>query len=537
MSEDSRGADPAREGDGAAQASSGLPAHLDPRGPRNAVPPRPRRTTPPQGSSRTVVPAAAPRHRRRERGLGRRLLSGLAVLASAAVLVSSVGGYVLVNRYDDNLNRITDLGLSRERPAELPEESQNILIVGSDSREGPAGKGKGQVDGERSDTIILAHLYADADQAQLISFPRDSWVTLPAHLDAKTGQPVPARESKINSALFSGGPSLLIDTVESVADIHVDHYLQVDFNGFNAIVERLGGVEVCLLEPVKERKSRIDLKAGRQTIRGEQAIAFVRQRNGLPNGDIDRIKRQQAFIGGIVRKVLSTGTLLNPLKLNGVITDVTRSLQVDEGLDIATLQDLALRLRGFDAGGVAFTTVPITDPNARRERQSVVLLDEVKLKALFDEVRRDVPPGGKGPSPRATAPARPLTVQPGEVRVRVLNGSGVRGLARAAFDDLAKVGFQVVDQPRNRGTGQSATVVRHGPAASEAARTLAAALPGSTVELDPALGGTLEAVIGSDYQAAPATAPGDKPVQAAPQTPRPSASPAVRTAAQQGCIA
>jgi anionic cell wall polymer biosynthesis LytR-Cps2A-Psr (LCP) family protein len=151
--------------------------------------------------------------------------------------------------------------------------------------------------------------------------------------------------------------------------------MQIDFDGFQADGDQLDGVEVCLPEAAKEKDSGIDLPAGRQVIQGEQALAFVRQRKGLPNGDIDRIRPAAAVHRAIVRKVLSAGTLLNPVRLNGVITVATQALQVDEDLTIGQLQQLAFRLRGFDAGGVTFTTVPVADVNGVRQRQSVVLLD------------------------------------------------------------------------------------------------------------------------------------------------------------------
>jgi LCP family protein required for cell wall assembly len=271
------------------------------------------------------------------RGQGRlaRALSVLAAVLSFAVLASAVGGYALVKRYDGNITR-ANVDLGGDRSPDAPRNAQNILIVGSDSRgdlaagQGTQGTGKTFVTGQRSDTVILAHLFGDADTAQLVSFPRDSWVTIPAHVD-ETGKPVAARESKLNSAFFEGGPALLIDTIEGLTGLHVDRYMQVDFDGFQTIVNRLDGVEVCLSEAAKEKDSGIDLQAGRQTIKGPQALAFVRQRKGLPNGDIDRIRRQQQFIGGIVRKVLSAGTLANPLRLNGVIDAATDALVVDSG--------------------------------------------------------------------------------------------------------------------------------------------------------------------------------------------------------------
>jgi len=481
----------------------------------------------------SVVPASRPPRRRRTA----RVLSWIAVVSSVAILASAVGGYLLLNHYDSNLNKIEGLGLGEDRPEDLPRDAKNILIVGSDGRgdleagEGPQGVGEEFVTGQRSDTIILAHLYGDADQAQLISFPRDSWVEIPDYTDPTTGEVVPAHEGKINSAFFQGGPALLIDTVENLTDVYVDHYMQVDFEGFQAIVERLDGVEVCLSEPAKDSFSGIDLDAGRQTIKGDQALAFVRQRMGLPNGDIDRIRRQQQFIGAIVRKVLSAGTLLNPLRLNGVISDATQSLQVDDSLGIGDLQDLALRFRSFDAGGVIFSTVPITDADGRRAGQSVVLLDQAALEVLFDGIRRDVPPGTPDDAPTAE-PTETLIVAPSAVRVRVYNGAGVSGLGRQAYDDLERLGFQLVGEPGNRGSGQTMTTVFHSPDRADSARTLAAAIPGATTELDPALDRTLDLVVGESYDGAQeVTVTGSAPVEPA----SPPASPPVVTAAEDPC--
>jgi LCP family protein required for cell wall assembly len=457
------------------------------------------------------------------------------VVTSVAVLVTAGAGWAMLRFYDDKITRIPGLDLDQDgRPAEVPRDAKNILIVGSDSRgdlapgQGTQGRGDDFVTGQRSDTVILAHLYGDADQAQLVSFPRDAWVPIPSHVSPDSGDVVPAHEGKLNSAFFEGGPALLIDTIQDLTGVYVDHYMQIDFDGFQAMVDQLDGVEVCLPEAAKEKDSGIDLPAGRQVIQGEQALAFVRQRKGLPNGDIDRIRRQQQFIGAIVRKVLSAGTLLNPVKLNGVITVATQALQVDEDLSIGQLQQLAFRLRGFDAGGVTFTTVPVADLNGVRERQSVVLLDEEKADELFDSLRLDVPPGTPEPAPSAPA-GEALIVAPESVRVKVLNGAGISGLGRRAAGDLEGVGFQIVGAPENRGTSQQGTVVLHGPDRADSARTLAAAIPGATTELDPTLTRTLEVVVGASYEGAqPVTVTGAAPAE---QEPAASAPPVVTAAA------
>lgn len=421
-----------------------------------------------------------------------------------------------------------------------------FLLVGSDSRqglapgEGPQGKGSTFVSGQRADTIIIAHLFGGSDQAQMVSIPRDSWVTIPPFTDPATGQKVPERQGKINSAFTAGGPALLVATVEGLTGLRIDHFVQIDFNGFTAMVDRLGGVEVCLSEAAKDKDSGIDLPAGRQVVQGEQALAFVRQRKGLPRGDIDRIARQQQFMGAVIRRTLSAGTLLNPLKLNGFLEAATESLQVDEGLSVEGLRDLALRMRGASAGNVAFTTIPVADTAARRGGESVVLVDEVAAEAMFDRIRRDVAPGEADPQEAQEAPVEDLTVAPEDVRVQVYNGAGISGLGGRVAEDLEGVGFVLAGGPRNADEfDASRTVVRHGPGQAEAARTLAAALPGSVVEQDRSLGRTLEVVAGASYAGARAVAVGGAPVPTAtasrPAAAVPSATPDVVTAADDLC--
>ncbi len=511
-----------------------LPPHLDPRGPRGA---RAGRPAPGPGSAARTGPRGVPLPPPRRRTA--RILSWIAVLTSLALLATAVGGYALVTHYDGNISRIDVFG-NRNRPAATPRGAQNILIVGSDSRgdlkagEGFQGRGAGFVTGQRSDTVILAHLYGSREKAQLISFPRDSWVPIPEHVSLESGKVVPERTTKLNTAFAEGGAPLLIDTIEKLTDLRIDRYLQIDFDGFQAMVNTLGGVEVCLSKPAKEPLSGIDLPAGRQTIQGGQALAFVRQRTGLPRGDIDRIERQQQFIGSVVRKTLSAGTLLNPFKLNGVIGVATDSLQVDEDLSIGDLRDLALRFKSFDAGDVIFSTVPTSDIAARRQGQSVVLLDEPKLAMLSDTLRRDVPPGPPEAPGGAPDTEQPLTVPPSGIQVKVFNGSNVPGLGRRAYDDLAAGGFALVGEPGNRGGSGAGTLVLHGPDKADSARTLVASIAGARAQLDPALGRTLEVVVGSGYS-------GAKKVAVGPVGPgaREAAAPGpeVKTAAGDPCAA
>jgi LCP family protein required for cell wall assembly len=470
-----------------------------------------------------------------------RVLSWIAVVTSVAILATAGAGYVLVSHYEGNIHRIKDVfGNRKGAPAAAPNHAENFLIVGSDSRgdlkagQGVQGTGATFVTGQRSDTVILAHLYGGkSNKVQLVSFPRDSVVEIPEYTDPK-GRVHPAQQNRINYAFNEGGPQLLVNTVENLTKVRIDHYLQVDFEGFQSMVDKLGGVDVCLSKAAKDHYSGIDLSAGKHHINGTVALAFVRQRHGLTNGDIDRIKRQQQFIGAMIRKVLSAGTLANPFKLNGFLNVATSSLQADEGLKFSTLRTLALRMHNIGAGNVIFATIPISTSNGYIPRLgSVVLVDQVKAAALFEAIRQDIPPGTPAAKPTTAAGAAPLIVKPGNIRVRVYNGSGINGLGRKAFGELGNMGFQTVGTATTRGTGASATVVLYGPSKADSARTVAAAIPGSTLQASPDLGNVIEVVVGTSYKGVQAVT-----VTSAPSsTPSASTAPKVVTALDDPCAA
>ena len=520
---------------------SELPPHLDPRRPkaREIKTPRAPASVP---AAATVSPGRPKPGRSRGQRFGR-ALSWIA-LTMATVLLALVGtAYFLVGHYVGKVNHLANiLGTSipgHTSPPKAPKDAANYLLVGSDSRAGSSGvgtQGSGStfVTGQRSDTVILIHLFANSDKAQLVSFPRDSYVEIPAHVDPASHRQVPAHKNKLNSAFADGGPALLIATIEQLTDVRVDHFLQIDFAGFKGMVDQLGGVDVCLTKPAKDIYSRIDLSAGPHHINGEVALSFVRQRHGLANGDIDRITRQQQFIGALVRQVLSAHTLLNPFKLTGFLDVATSSLTVDAGLSANDFKNLALRLRGFNAGGVVFTTIPISDIGGYRSGVgSVVLLDEAKDAELFQQLQQDRPPNV--PPPGKTAAAPTLTVPPAAVRVAVFNGSGVNGLGRKAATDLTGVGFDVIGSAQTRGTGAAQTMVLYGPTKADSAKTVAAAIPGAVLVADPTLGRTVQVVVGSSYHGAVKVTVSPSPAPSSGASAAPA--PPVTTAANNICTA
>ncbi len=476
-----------------------------------------------------LPPELDPRGRRaprRGRSPLARALTWLAVVTSFAVLATSGIGYAVFRHYGGRIPGIA-LPIDGPRPDRVPGRALNFLLVGSDSRDGMTEAelkqaGTEFTPGRRSDTMILVHLSADREHVTLLSFPRDAWVEIPAH----GGKP--AHEAKINTSFSAGGPVLAIKTVERLTGIRVDHYIEVNFAGFQRLVDALDGVDVCLPTAVKEPLSGINLPAGRSRVKGRQALAFVRQRHGLPRGDLDRIARQQQFMGALMQRATSKGVLLNPFRLKEFLDVATKSVQVDEDLGFNEMKDLGLAMKGLEPGRVAFVTVPVAG-QGRRNGQSVVLLDEPAGKELYRAISRDE----SLTKPKAAVPKK-LTVPPAQITVTVLNGTGIARRAATAADELRRVGFRVGGTGNADREDYQQTVIRYRPGEEAAAATLAKSLPGSTTEAGTSPDGTLTVIVGHQYQA-------PVPVQVAgtaPASPRPTASrPPVKTAADDPCAA
>jgi LCP family protein required for cell wall assembly len=249
-------------------------------------------------------------------------------------------------------------------------KAMNLLLVGSDARGGgPA----------RSDTIVLVHLPADRARAEAVSIPRDSLVDVPACKSAK-GKTIPAYRGLINGAYGVGGVPCLLKAVEKATLVPVDTAVEVDFRGFKGIVDALGGVPVTVPKTILDPQGRPLLRAGRQTVNGEGALAFVRARHGLGDGsDLDRIKRQQQFMAAVARKAKS-GVLADPVRLARFLSAVAGSVRTYPRMGPGELEAFAGSLRKLDPGAVRFVTVPVRpapeDPNR-------LVFDEARARAVF----------------------------------------------------------------------------------------------------------------------------------------------------------
>ncbi|HEX5493524.1 MAG TPA: LCP family protein [Mycobacteriales bacterium] len=455
------------------------------------------------------------RHRRSGGG-GRRRGAGYyakRVGAVVGVLVLLAGGYGFYEykHLDSNITRVNVLQTQDKniRQAAKQKNAENFLLIGSDSRAGTDGQFGTNVVGARSDTTILAHLSPNHDKAILISIPRDSWVDIPACVQPN-GQNTIEQMGQFNSAFAIGGPTCTIRTVQKLTGIAVTHYVQVDFNGFESMVGALGGITMCSTTPVFDPHSGLRMRVGNNLLNGAQALAYVRARYNLGNGgDLDRIKRQQRFLGAMMRKALSGGVLLNPLKLQSFLNAATKSLTMDQNTHIGDLKDLATVLHGLDPAKVSFITPFIANPaydpnNPSNTKGGRVLLDDQKNRGLFDSIiddktaRPTAAPTGAAPKPTPTTDQPKITVAPDQVRVLVYNGVGTNRLAHQVANSLSTLGFTIADT----GTvnpGQTVSEVHYGPGNIDQARTLAAAVPGSVLKEDSNYGQSLGLIVGSNY--------------------------------------
>ncbi|MDH6136931.1 LCP family protein required for cell wall assembly [Kitasatospora sp. MAA4] len=340
----------------------------------------------PQGPQGPRPPAGGPARSRWPR---RRKIKVTVLGLVTALLATGVGTYFWA---DSKLNHQNVLASYQGRPA--AGKGTNWLIVGSDSRDGLSDTQKidmhtGTDSGKRSDSMMILHIGSGGNT--LMSIPRDSWVPIPAHLDTSgSGRTIPATTSKINSAFNNGGGSLLVETVETNTGIHIDHYAEVGFAGFAGIVDAVGGVNMCIDQPIQDQDSGLNLKAGCQTLNGTQSLAFVRQRHQMADQDLGRMKNQQKFLSALAHQAATPATLLDPFTLYPLISSGLGTLIVDDNTGLTDLASLFDAMKGVSGGGGKSITVPIGNPDYHTSTgESAVKWDPVKSKQVFDAIRND----------------------------------------------------------------------------------------------------------------------------------------------------
>ncbi|MFE6667301.1 LCP family protein [Streptomyces sp. NPDC057697] len=453
-------------------------------------------------------------------------------LSFLVLLVAGVGwGYL---KLGGSIDTFSADGISGDRPPGSP-EGQNVLVIGSDSRSGEnsrLGGGTGSVG--RSDTAFLLHVYGDQEHAVAVSIPRDALVDIPACKGPDGKWTAPQHDVMFNGAFSvgetaEGNPACTQNTVEQLTGLRVDHTVVIDFAGFSALTSAVGGVPVCLPQDIYQRDlspkrptrgARIFTK-GPQNVSGQRALDYVRLRHGIGDGsDIGRIKRQQAFVAALIKKVKSQG--LNPTTLLPLANAATDAMTVDPGLGSADrLLSFALSMKRIDLHNTKFVTVPWRYEGARVaivEPDADALWASLKANRTVDG--KDASGKGSGKSSdgdeaknggRANAP-----VSGKGITVAVYNGTTVRGLAAQASDLLRSRDFTVTNTATASSQDYASTVIEYGPGLREQAETTARLFAGARTTESGTAG--IQVIVGSSYARDPSAAAGAPASSTVPPT-------------------
>ncbi|HEX6352478.1 LCP family protein [Actinophytocola sp.] len=470
----------------------------------------------------------------------------LVALLSAAVLGTMGYGWWAFGDVDEK-TVTTDVIAKDVKDQRIPlDGAVDMLLVGVDSRTDAYGNplpkdvlamlNAGKNDGERNtDTMILVHIPVDGTRAIAISFPRDSWVEIAggygkhrlnsafayAYNNAREELANTAPDEKtLDEQAKVAGRKNLIETVQNLVggSVTIDRYAEVNLLSFYDVTNAIGGVEVCLNAATQDKLSGANFPAGPQVVSGAQALAFVRQRHGLPNGDLDRIVRQQVFLGALANKVLSADMLTSPSKVRELISAVQRSVVLSDGWQLSTF---ASQMSGLNAGGIDFYTIP-TLGNARIGGADVLRIDPAAVADFVTSLTKDDLPASPSDSaaPGTSATSAPTTEADrpalGTITVNVFNGSNTSRLASQVRDSLVEKGFLGGDIGDEQ--VRSSSVIQYAAGERSIAEYLGGELGGQfTYEENNSLEANhLTVVLGTNYEPASSATNG---LRAQPSTP------------------
>ncbi|MFC8065160.1 LCP family protein [Streptomyces sp. NPDC057293] len=346
------------------------------------------------GESRGDAPGRRGKGRRRKpRARRRKALLVAAWSAAGIVVLGGTGAGVLYFKLNGNLTSVDiDQALGADRPDKADNGSENILVLGSDTRAGGNDKlGGGTDDGTaRSDTAMIVHVHKGHKKASVVSIPRDTLIDRPACGGTNGDEQPAAKDVMFNSAYSTGGAACAVKTVESISGLRMDHYLEVDFSGFQNLIDDLGGVKVTTTESIKDPDSHLNLTAGTHTLDGEQALGLVRTRHGVGDGsDLGRIQLQQAFVKALVDQVKNVGVLGNPKKLYDLADTATKTVTTDSELgSVNSLMSFASGLKGIGPEGMNMVTMPVVYDPADANR---VLMEKDKAQQVWTALKNDRP--------------------------------------------------------------------------------------------------------------------------------------------------
>ena len=434
-----------------------------------------------------------------------RVTGWLAAAVTGFLVLATLGGYFKIRSEWDTISHLTVTGGELGKRPPKYNNALNVLMIGSDSRAGRNAKIGGYDQGQRSDTVMVVHLAPGRHRVIVLSIPRDTVVPVlacPASAGAAGQQAAPGAVERINATFADGGPVCLWKTVEQVTGIHLDHFAELNFVGFEKVINSLGGVEVCLPAAVDDPFSGLNLSAGKHHILGSQAIAFWRTREGLGRSDDpQRIQRDQFLMASLVQGIEHSDLLGSPARIFSVLSDIAGALTIDRGLDEQGILRIAESVNGIAGKSVQFVTAPFEaypgDPNVELQ------LAQPQASKLFSAIAHDQRlPQPKKPGQPARPVPKPVTAAAAaKVGVTVLNGTPTAQLAATTATGLSGRGFTIAgtgDAP-----GSASSVIEYASASALAAARALQAQIGSSVTLQqaPGLGGGLTLILGSDFTA------------------------------------
>ena len=484
-------------------------------------------------SSRQILPAPGDTATRQ---IGSKPVRMVLAAVSALVLLIGAVGYKAIGQLDGRLAQTGELALGDNQDG-----ATDILLVGIDSRTDAQGNPlsqkeidmlhAGEEEATNTDTIILIRVPNDGSGATAVSLPRDTYVATPngnmklngvygtakfeeeQKIAERRSEPVDAEQEKSDEeASKQAGRQALIHSVADLTGITVDHYAEIGLLGFVLLTDAVGGVDVCLKEKVNEPLSGANFPKGRSTLKGSQALSFVRQRHGLPRGDLDRITRQQAYMASLVNKVLSSKTLTDPSALNRINDAVERSVVLDQGWDVMSL---ATQMQDLAGGNVKFQTIPVTSIDGVGDMgESIVTVDVDQVHEFFNEMLGEGAPedGGEKATKDKDKDGPIEDYDAEDYRVNVFNASNIPGVAANVSELTRNYGYKEGEVGNSEETGVSESQVNAKDKNDPAARGLAKQLGGLEIVEDPSLDDKELSVTLAGTYTGPGSVPGTAPL-------------------------
>ncbi|KAB8160130.1 LytR family transcriptional regulator [Streptomyces sp. 3MP-14] len=462
---------------------------------------------------------------KKKRGRGKKILMWTGGSLALLLVMGAAGAWWLIDRLNDNITKY-DVGKDNDFS---DDEEVNLLFIGTDTRTGDGNDAYGGEASEGADTTILMHFSQDRSHATGLSIPRDLITDIPeceVRREDGTVETIPGSENvRFNQSMGANGrdPGCVWNTVEQLTGVEINHFMMADFQAVKDLSSAVGGVPVCVAEPIDDPKSGLQLDAGDHVLEGEDALSFVRTRHSVGTGsDLSRIELQQQFVASMARQITDGGMLTDPGKLWDLADTATRSLSVDDGIgSIQRLRDLASTLGRVPMSDLNFVTLPVLDnPDEPEDAKATVVVDERRAAPLLEMIRQDISPREleEREAEREAAEEEAAAAAPEDIRVDVYNGGDVIGAAQETLDWLQnQQGVPLSTNAGNAPSPQETTTLEYGPDQAGQAAALAGmmGLPDSALQEQSAEAGDapMVLILGDDFRGA------GEPIEVAPDLP------------------